>query len=309
MSIPAERLPNRPRKTVNRAALARKTGLVEPLRLTQGITRGDMADTLRAAAEEAERTVRNGLGRGIGAQVRADQLRAATRGLTRLSDELWTAIHTQIKGGVKDAAKLAANHQLLRDLQMGLPRDIMKKLSGGTFFSANQAANDILSRHTNGFTLSQRVYRNSQAMVLQVGQIIDQSLAAQLSAREISRKVLAFISPNTPGGTSYAAMRLGRTEINNAHHDTTIRLSRDRPWVTGYQWHLSGSHPKPDECDELAHEDHSGMGEGVFRKGDVPSRPHPQCLCYLGVAQVPEQEFIRQLTSGRYDQYLQVQGA
>lgn len=304
MGIPAERLPKPPRKKVNKAALGRRQGLTEPLRITQGITQGQMAATLRQAARDAEDMVRLGLGPGVGGIVRADQLRAATRGLTELSNRLWTRMQEQIATGVTDVSELVATQQLLRELDMGMPRELLVQYSDNLFFSATQSANDILSRHTNGFTLSQRVYRNSQATVLHVGQIVDSGLARQLSAREIARLVRRYIDPITPGGASYAAMRLGRTEINNAHHDTTIRLSQDRPWVTGYQWKLSGSHPKPDICNEYASEN-----DGLFDKGEVPSKPHPQCLCYILVSQVPEREFLRNLASGNYDGYLSSQGA
>lgn len=304
MSVPAERLPRRRR---SRAALARQQGLTDVLRLSEGITRGQLARILQDAAAQAESTLLFNL--RAGGLTRADQLRAAMRGLGGLSSALWDQVHQEIRAGVRSAAELAADHTLIREIQMGMPERVLQQYAPGMHFNALQSANDIISRHTNGFTLSQRVYRNSQATVLQVGRIIDRALALQLGHRELATQVRRFISPRTPGGVSYAAQRLARTEINNAHHDTTIRLSKDRPWVNGYKWNLSGSHPRPDICNEYAGEDHDNLGAGVFAKANIPSKPHPQCLCYLLVVQQPRAEFLESLVGGNFDEYLRTQGA
>jgi hypothetical protein len=289
MSVPAERLPRRRRQT------PRQQGLIEPLRLTQGVTRGELATILREASINAAELIEQNMNR-----FQIKTLMSVTQGLSNLSNALWAAIQGQIEQGIRNAADMAADHQLIRELMMGMPEGIVLELTPTLHFNALQSANDLISRHTNGFTLSQRVYRNSQATVLQVGRIIDQSLALQRSPREIAALVRSFISPGVPGGTSYAAMRLARTEINNAHHETTIRLSKDRPWVSGYKWMLSGSHPSPDICDEYARRE--------FEKDEVPSKPHPQCLCFLVVQQESSEDFLDKLTDGDYDDYLNRQG-
>lgn len=303
MAIPAEGLPQR-RIPQRRRISAREQGLVEPLRITDGITRGDLSRLLREAAREARDLVES----GMVSRVRADQLRAAMGGMRGLSDRLWLDVTKLIREGVLDAATLAADHQLLRELNMGMPEGLLTQYADNMYFLATQSAEDLLSRHTAGFTLNQRVYRNSQATVLQVGTIIDRALAQQLSAREIAARVRSFISPDTPGGTGYAAMRLARTEINNAHHETTIRTTKDRPWVLGYRWHLSGSHPRPDICNTYASEGDGTGGEGVFSKDNVPSKPHPQCLCFLAIAQEPRDQFLRKLQGGEYDNHLRGDG-
>src|SRR5262245_55548189 len=291
MSVPAERLSRRP------TALVRRQGLVEPLRLSEGITREELARILQSAGGQASDMIQFNMRR-------SNQLRAAMRGLSGLSTAMWDQIGTEIRAGIEEAADLAATHQLAREIALGMPKRFYEQYAQNLFFNALQSANDVISRRTNGFTLSERILRNGRASVLQLGKIVDQSLALQLSAKEIARKVRGFYNPNVPGGTSYAANRLARTEINNAHHDTTIRLTENRPWVVGYQWYLSGSHPRADICDSYAHEDHDGLGEGVFKKGNVPSNPHPQCLCYIGVVQVSREEFRKNLRDGQYQSFL-----
>jgi len=75
--------------------------------------------------------------------------------------------------------------------------------------------------------------------------------------------------------------RIARTEAANAFHLAQIRATEDDPEVIGYHWRLSGSHPKPDICDEYARMDF-GLGPGVWPKDRVPRvKPHPHCMCYL----------------------------
>jgi hypothetical protein len=298
MSVPAERLSQQRRK-VNRQALARRQGLTEPLRLTEGVTRGGIAGTLRDAAAQMDETIRMGLRAGTLSEIGERQLQAVKASLEATSRRMWSDIERDIRAGILDAANLAVDQQLLREIQMGMPPGIISQYSDNLVANGLQSAEDLLSRHTNGFTLSQRVFQNNQVTVAKVGRIVDLGLAQQLSARQIALQVRFLVSPAVKGGVSYAAQRLARTEINNAHHETTIRTSRDRPWVTGYTWHLSGSHPRPDICNTYAEDN-----EGFFPKGEVPSKPHPQCLCYLEISQDSQAEFVSKLTSGQYDDYL-----
>jgi hypothetical protein len=74
------------------------------------------------------------------------------------------------------------------------------------------------------------------------------------------------------------------------------------------QWHLSGSHPVPDECNQYAEESHYTDGPaGHFRSGQVPGKPHPNCLCYTTPVAVPEQVFMADYMAGQYDVYLSEQ--
>lgn len=283
--------------------LARAQGLTGPLHLANGITQGELATILHEAAVESEKLLQANL-RAAGNAVSRAQYQAATQGLGSLSASLWGKVGAATRAGVHGAADLAVNSQLDREYLIGMPFSAIVQYQETYFFNAFQAAEDILSRRTNGFTLAQRIYRNGIAGTLQAGKIVERGLAQQLSAREIAKQVRGLYEPGVRGGQSYAAMRLARTEINNAHHDTTIRLTKDAPWVQGYKWHLSSSHPKPDICNVYAERDHSGMGAGVYSKTAVPSKPHPHCLCYVEVVQPPREQFLRNLVNGGYDDHL-----
>jgi hypothetical protein len=279
--------------------LGRSQGLVQPLRLTEGITRSELAATLRAAAQEAGERLLFALANGR--LTEAAQLRSAIDSLGSLSQSMWGQIGSQTRAGIYNASELAASHQLDRDYLVGMPFNAIGQYADDMYFSAFQSAEDIISRRTNGFALQERIYRNGQATTAQVGKIVEQGLALQQSAKQIAQAVRAHYRPDVPGGASYAAMRLGRTEINNAHHDTTIRLSQDLPWVLGYRWNLSGSHLRPDICNVYAD---GNSDDGTWTKAKVPSKPHPQCLCYLTVEMEEPDDFQRKLTKGDYDDSL-----
>jgi hypothetical protein len=50
------------------------------------------------------------------------------------------------------------------------------------------------------------------------------------------------------GSVEYNCKRIARTEINNTWREATLRANRDQPWVKGYNWVLSKSHPVRDIC-------------------------------------------------------------
>jgi hypothetical protein len=283
-------------------------GLEQPLRLTEGITHRQMRKILNDAADDAAETVLRLAGQGnIGSMVTRTRAQAVRAGLHAVSDDMWKKTGNVIRAGIYEQAKLAANQGLDLDMLAGMPSMAGVQLAQVMHYEAAQAVEDIISRKTNGFTLKERIYRGGRRGTAQVGQIVDKALAQQLSARQLASQVKRFYKPTVPGGASYAAMRLARTEINNAHHDTTIRMAADKPWVHGFKWHLSGSHPIPDECNDYAVHN-EGLGEGVFAKGSVPSKPHPQCLCYLTHVMSEDDEFISQLANGSYDPYLEDRG-
>lgn len=147
--------------------------------------------------------------------------------------------------------------------------------------------------------LSQRVYRTEALANGLVSRTINNALARGDSARNLAKDVRALIDPAVPGGVSYAAMRLGRTEINNAFHAQSILDTQETPWVQSMHWYLSKRHEKDpgDECEIYA-------AQGSFDKENVPEKPHPNCRCFVTPDLPDYDEFERGLISGQYDPYL-----
>lgn len=147
--------------------------------------------------------------------------------------------------------------------------------------------------------LSARVYKTEALANGIVSRTINNALARGDSARNLAKDVRALIDPTVPGGVSYAAMRLGRTEINNAFHAQSILDSQETPWVQDMRWYLSKRHEKDpgDECEIYA-------AQGLFRKEDVPEKPHPNCRCFVTPELQDYEDFENALISGHYDPYL-----
>jgi len=280
-------------------------GVVAPLRIVSGIERGELADILREAAQDVAKLLQGNI-----SPLRRAQLEAAMKGMGSLSSSIWGKIGAEVKAGIHDSARLSVVQQLDNDYLLGMPFNAIVQYSDFMVFNAFHHAENIISRRTNGFTLSERIIANGKQGVVQVGRVVERGLARGASAKEIAAEAAKLYLPSVPGGQSFAAFRLARTEINNAHHDTTIRLTQDQPWVLGYRWNTSRSHPKPDVCDSLAS---GGTGGPNFRAGeysvrDVPSKPHPQCLCFLSIIQEDKAVFLSKLIDGDYDRRLESMG-
>jgi hypothetical protein len=149
--------------------------------------------------------------------------------------------------------------------------------------------------------LSTRVYNSNVWINGRLDTRLNSALARGLSAREFAAELGDFINPDTPGGIRYAAMRLARSEINNAAHAVAVNSAQGKPWISGMQWQLSASHPKPDVCDDLAE---GGLGgNGIYDVDKVPAKPHPQCFCSIVPLSVSDEQFLINLVSGNYDDY------
>lgn len=265
----------------------------------------EIAAILREAAKEAERlAVRLGEA-GIGRGVRSGQYRLAAHALRQEQARLWGHVTDATARGMRVSAAAAVEASLYVEEAMfqitgGVIPELMESLRRQGF----SGVESLISRKELGISLSERVYSAKSLSNGQLFKQIDHSLALGESAKELAKRVRGFIDPNTPGGASYAAMRLGRTEINNAFHHTQRKHHEDSPWVTSQKWNLSGSHPKPDECNAYADDDHAELGAGIFLKNEVPGKPHPNCLCYITPVALDEEEFVQGFLDGKFDAHI-----
>jgi hypothetical protein len=255
------------------------------------------------ASKEASRRA-NELARSqqFGKSARSAQQRLVSRAMheemRNLGERMGPMIIFQEKR-VKDAA-IESTEWLQREIFGRLSEEDARSLR----VAARSGLDSFVSRSENRLKLSRAVYRNVASWSGQMDREISLALLQGLSAKELADRISRLIRPDVRGGVSYAAMRLARTEINNAFHFTQIRYTREMPWVDGYQWHTSGSHGPNDVCDEMAGKDHDGLGRGVYKKKNVPGKPHPQCLCYLTNVVKKYGDFEKQLKRGSYDRYL-----
>ncbi|UJQ86340.1 MuF-like minor capsid protein [Gordonia phage Wojtek] len=257
------------------------------------------------AAEDVEREVNELFARaGVGATVRRAQLTGASGIITKVLHALFLTTGTLIGEHRTKAATESVKAANIWDEEIlkAIIPDAAKRRVFKTSLEATASRNvDATIKRVTGdqVTLSRRVYRSEALARGQIDRVINSSLAKGDSAAELARKARAFIHPSTPGGASYAAKRLGRTEINNAFHAQAIATNQSRPWVSQVRWHLSGSHtPRPGDLCERYHR------QGTFPVGSTPKKPHPQCLCYITPVVPPIDFILQQYESGMYDQWL-----
>jgi len=239
---------------------------------------------------------------GIGAEIRRSQLRANQAALHREIAKAWKAAGATIMEHRSLAAAEAVETSFIYERMLWRavmdPKDVDTLLRAAKAQAARGV--DVVETRVLGYSripLSERVYRSQKLISGQIDRIIDHALARGSSAKELADAVRPHIKIGTRGGVDYAARRLGRTELANAFHATSVRQAIRSPAIEGMKWNLSGSHPKPDECNDYA--DHGG--DGIWLPHEVPAKPHPQCLCYLTPVTVPREQFIRDFESGAYD--------
>lgn len=154
--------------------------------------------------------------------------------------------------------------------------------------------------------LSSKVYRTQAWSSGVLERRINSALARGLNAQEFAREIQPLVNPNTPGGPRYAALRLARTEINNAYHAMAVRAAQLKPWITKVTWNLSKSHPKRpgkiEICEQLAGR--------KYAPTEVPLKPHPLCLCYI-TPDIDEDDdaFLDALVGGEFNDFLDEFGA
>lgn len=247
---------------------------------------GELAAVLRVAARDTERRIARE--RGV---IETSRLAVILRDVREIQHQLWVrGVGERVAARLQDARAAADRAADALDRWLAhvagerraeiLTDAFRRTLERGLEVDASRVPQQ----------LSARVLRNSDLASRKIERIIRAGIVRGMGAREIALQVRPFVDPSTRGGASYAAMRLGRTELNNAFHEQQ-KLQARRDWVAGVRWNLSKTHPRKDVCDVYA-EHEEGLGRGVWDKDSVPDKPHPQCLCFMTYDLVGEDEAL-----------------
>lgn len=237
------------------------------------------------------------------AGVRVAQIRLALAETRVVLRDVFNAVLPIVEDGQSDEAAAAVDG--LTETDRRYLRAALRDTSAVEYFieSQRQAARNDVAHAISSLTksrepLSSRVYRSRSLANNWVRNAITSSILRGDSAQDLAKTVRSHILPRTPGGTSYAALRLGRTELNNAFHATSIELSKDRPWIEGMRWRTSQVHePDPFEiCTQL-----NGQ---IFTVVSVPKKPHPQCRCFVTPEIESFEVFMAHLTAGQYRDWI-----
>jgi hypothetical protein len=262
----------------------------------------ELAKVLELAARQSAGQVRRlnlRKGTSIGARVRAAQLQTVLSEIFRIQSDLWT-------GDVRDvilrnlARAERAAELSLDDVALMLENAVGERRADALITAMRQQARAgmELDRTRRARTLSARVWKNSSLAQGRVERLIRAGIIQGLSARELAANVRSHVSPSTPGGVGYAAMRLARTELNNAFHENQKQAAA-APWVRGVKWNLSGTHKHrvkgTDKCDMMATQNIYELGGGRYPADSIPDKPHPQCLCFITYESVSQGEMLDML--------------
>jgi len=274
----------------------------------QQATNRELAAMLKDAADEAERMIlRLGKKKGSAAVVRRAQLGGLLKELRKQQAALWGSVSKATEMGMYRAGEAAAEAEIATNRYLfNKAGVVMADFDEAMRIQAQTNIAHVVARGANDIPLSRQVYRSSVWSKKLVDKAINRALLLGFGWEELAASVKGLINPATPGGTAYAAKRLARTELNNAFHRTQIDLRKGDPWSEGFQWHLSGSHPRPDKCNDYASGVHVRGGEpGVFGTGNVPGKPHPQCLCFLTTVTIGVDDFIDKMARGDFDSFIE----
>lgn len=281
--------------------------LARYLAVQKGFDR-ELATILKDAAREASKMIEDlAPNKGVAAQVKRRQLTLIRRELLSTSQSLWNGTNSAIERGLKQATAAAMESAAWEDrfLFQALGDVDISTYQRAKMLQATRTVDAFIARGANGISLSQQVYKTKALADGWVDRAVSRAILLGLDARTIAREVSRFIRPDVPGGVSYAAFRLGRTELNNAFHTTNINRRKEEPWVEGMKWNLSNSHGNNDDCDGYASDSHIPGGDaGVFRPDQVPGKPHPNCLCFVTAVSVPPEEFARRFLDGEYADFM-----
>lgn len=237
------------------------------------------------------------------AKVRRVQIAQSGKAIRRIINGLFGTETDLIREHQQDAAMAAVDASLYD--QRGILSQIFKPAQLQSYAQSLEltAARNIDAVMTRVLEtekpLSARVYHSRALAQGQVNRAINKVLATGGSAKDLAKEVTSLIDPATPGGVSYAARRLGRTELNNAFHAQSIHDAQAVPWIEQMEWFLSKRHETDpgDECEQYALIQY-------FSTDHVPEKPHPNCRCYV-TPKVPDREsFVQAVDSGQYNDYL-----
>jgi hypothetical protein len=212
--------------------------------------------------------------------------------------------------------------------------DFIKNLSisdiakDGLFSRHLDALKEFQTRKVAGMDLSQRTWNVCQQSKEQLEMYLESGLSTGRSAAEISRDVKKYLNnpdarfrrvrdPETgklkpskpmanyhPGQGTYRsayknALRMTRTETNMAYRMADHSRWQDLDFVTGFEVHLSSSHPAPDICDHMV---------GKYPKSFVFAGWHPNCYCYCTSILMTDDDFIEYLNTDKIPEQYKVSG-
>lgn len=153
------------------------------------------------------------------------------------------------------------------------------------------------NRKDKGFNVSAKLWQQSTIYKEELESAISCAIQKGTSAITLSKQISKYLldfpllqkdykekygSAEHIKDCEYRSIRLARSEINMAYRTAENDRWKQMDFVIGYEIKLSGSHPMPDVCDNLA---------GKYPKDFIWTGWHPNDLCYKTPILKTEEEF------------------
>lgn len=173
------------------------------------------------------------------------------------------------------------------------------------YYQTNSDALRAFQRRTEyGMNLSAKLWNQSDGYVRELEHAISAGIEKGMSAvtlsKRISKYLVDFPSLRADYGERYGkavecqdceyrSVRLARSEINMAYRTAEQQRWNQFDFIIGYEVKMSGSHPRPDICDQLA---------GKYPKDFAFTGWHPNCMCYCVPIIMSEDDYWRMRERG-----------
>lgn len=270
----------------------------------QSVMDEQLDKVLQEASIDAEQALLDVKGETFSATVQRIQYNFALQAIRTILHGLFLSTGDIIRDNRKDAVSVAVdaaanNEKTFLDRIFDNDTDKQNYIDSLKQTAKRNVEATIARVYLSEKPLSQRVYKTEALATGQVRRLVNSSIARGDSAADIAKSVRSSIRPDVRGGIAYAAIRLGRTELNNAFHAQSIVEQEAKPWVDHMQWFLSKVH-EPDNCLCEVY-----AKQKRFIKSAVPEKPHPNCRCYVVPILIDYTSFENNLLIGMYDNFLQ----
>ena len=285
-----------------------------------------MDKALKGAYADVTKALEN-LASGSTDTIKPARLAGLERELNAIMDNTMNTVNDYIQKDIYQAAQIAtdgkikAGTAMLYDISPTAAQAIPRAFT----VIPQMAVQAVLARtYDDNKTFSDRIWdlRNHSKTV--ISDTVAKGVAQGKSARNIAKELEPYLTGvleiqkglseeeqkgfeiiwkqmrRKRGDLRYNAMRLARTENNNAYREANILSAQQSKWVEGAKWNLSNSHPKPDICDVYASQDLYGLGRGVYPPNSTP-RDHPNGLCFLTDKLVSQEKMLGMIQRGELD--------
>lgn len=240
-----------------------------------------------------------------------DELKNQTEGTFTENDlnKLQKKLNKEFKGQAKEikkAIEIATISMVNKALDNNLKfyKDLDKKFGSnlyGFFKDKYKGIKEKVEKailkgehYKDKFSLSDRIWKDLKKNQSTIDAIIKQGIKNKDHPLDIAKKLEKYVNPNKmkdfnwgkvyPGSKQkieYNALRLARTSINHAHHQSVIEMAKKNPLVTHIEWLSASSHGRT--CDVCQRRDGN-----TYPIAKVPD-DHPNGMCMLLEVQPSEE--------------------